>query len=631
MSYSSTTTPRNKYTTDSIYYDDSTRIMPETDLSEQSSSESSVNNTNQNVPSTAVNGINRSSPATPVPNRNRRNYSCIMLNTNKSPTKILGGPKNQKFKPGGKMHCDIHGDIHLHPVHRAIIDTPQFQRLRHTKQLGMASFVYATATHTRFEHCIGVSHLAERLLNNLMKNWHDQDCQTYELKKAITETDLLCVRTAALIHDLGHGPWSHAWDSSIVAEEDRKSKNDENPDDPLWTHEIGSGKLLDHILETNEDVFSIFEKFSLNEPANLEFIKELISAEESAIEKNWPFKSRPETHAWLFEIVSNHRFGVDVDRLDYLMRDATKCGLEASCQNATSRYIDDARINIHPETKRPIITVPEKDRTTLFSGVFSLRYNMHKKVYQHKTVKKIELMCRDMLVESRDVLKDTYDKNFPSLQYAHRNMKYYSILTEGLLEGQIRLTEFHREQRIVKKYEKAREILDRIYTRKLYRGIETTKVPMDARKLDSNKSPDKFLEHLKSFSSSWTPKRKNQLNPAKRVKRDLFENSVTESSSEETSGAHSDFGAFINKALEDNLFEVVKFKFHHGQGKSNPLKNLYYFSKDDGSLLKSEELDPSVLPSCFSSVQFMLVYKGQDRIVDELKNAISKVFNNYFS
>ena len=61
------------------------------------------------------------------------------------PTKILGAPKNQKFKPGGKMHCDIHGDIHLHPVHRAIIDTPQFQRLRHTKQLGMASFVYATA------------------------------------------------------------------------------------------------------------------------------------------------------------------------------------------------------------------------------------------------------------------------------------------------------------------------------------------------------------------------------------------------------------------------------------------------------------------------------------------------------
>ena len=136
------------------------------------------------------------------------------------------------------MHCDIHGDIHLHPVHRAIIDTPQFQRLRHTKQLGMASFVYATATHTRFEHCIGVSYLAEKLVNNLMKE------SNFDLKSRITETDLLCVRTAALIHDLGHGPWSHAWDSSIVAEEDRQVQNGEKQ--PRWTHEIGSGKMLDY-------------------------------------------------------------------------------------------------------------------------------------------------------------------------------------------------------------------------------------------------------------------------------------------------------------------------------------------------------------------------------------------------
>ena len=149
--------------------------------------------------------------------------------------------------------------------------------------------------------------------------------------------------------------------------------------------------------------------------------------------------------------MSNHRFGVDVDRLDYLMRDAQKCGLEADCKNATSRYLDDARINIEKTTGRPIITVPEKDRRNLFIGVFGLRYNMHCKVYQHKTVKKIELMCRDMLVESGDVLKDTYDREFPSLELAHRDMKYYSILTEGLLEGQVRLTEFHRELKIREK------------------------------------------------------------------------------------------------------------------------------------------------------------------------------------
>lgn len=510
------------------------------------------------------------------------------------------------------MHCDIHGDIHLHPVHRAIIDTPQFQRLRHTKQLGMASFVYATATHTRFEHCIGVSYLAEKLVNNLMKE------SNFDLKSRITGTDLLCVRTAALIHDLGHGPWSHAWDSSIVAEEDRQVQNGEKQ--PRWTHEIGSGKMLDYILSTNQHVRNIFEKFNLNEPGNLSFIKELISAEESVIQPKWPFESRPESHAWLFEIVSNHRFGVDVDRLDYLLRDANKCGLEASCENATSRYLDDARINIHSETGRPIITVPEKDRRNLFTGVFSLRYDMHCKVYQHKTVKKIELMCRDMLVESRDVLKDTYDTSFPSLQYAHRNMKYYSILTEGLLEGQIRLTEFHRDHLIIKKYEKARQILDRIYTRRLYRAIETTNC-IDARKFDGqDKTPVKFLYHLDHCADLWE---KLEQPLTKRAKRDIFEN--------KTDVENGVGGKFVKNALENSLFEVQVFKFHHGQGKVNPLKNLYFFSKNDGELVKSEKLDPSVLPSCFCSVQFMLIYKGEDRIEDDLKDKISEVFNSYFS
>ena len=108
-----------------------------------------------------------------------------------------------------------------------------------------------------------------------------------------------------MIHDLGHGPWSHAWDGHIA----NKSDN--------WTHEQGSAKLLDYILKTEDKVASIFEKFNLHLERNLEFIKELITAENSVLEEEWPFRSRPETHAWLFEIVSNHRFGVDVDRLDY--------------------------------------------------------------------------------------------------------------------------------------------------------------------------------------------------------------------------------------------------------------------------------------------------------------------------
>jgi len=91
----------------------------------------------------------------------------------------------------------IYSQIHLEPALVAIVDTPQFQRLRNLKQLGGTVYVYPSASHTRFEHCIGVAHLAGKAVEHLMK----QDDNRY----AIDERDRLCVKIAGLCHDLGEG------------------------------------------------------------------------------------------------------------------------------------------------------------------------------------------------------------------------------------------------------------------------------------------------------------------------------------------------------------------------------------------------------------------------------------------
>lgn len=88
----------------------------------------------------------------------------------------------------------------------AIVDTPQMQRLRGLSQLGVADYVYMNAKHNRFEHSLGVGHLAEKLAERL---------RARQPMLNISNKDVVCVKIAGLCHDLGHGPFSHIYDGEF--------------------------------------------------------------------------------------------------------------------------------------------------------------------------------------------------------------------------------------------------------------------------------------------------------------------------------------------------------------------------------------------------------------------------------
>ncbi|MXR52002.1 HD domain-containing protein [Halovenus sp. WSH3] len=164
----------------------------------------------------------------------------------------------------------IHDYITLGPVASELIDTPAMQRLRHVKQLSTVRLVYPSANHTRFEHSLGVYHLARTALSHL-----DVDEETAAL-----------VRAAALVHDVGHGPYGHQTEELI----ERRTGKDH--DDIAWL-----------LTDPERELCQTLESHDLD-PVR---VAALVAGEDG-----------------IGELVSGE---LDVDRMDYLIRDAHHTGV----------------------------------------------------------------------------------------------------------------------------------------------------------------------------------------------------------------------------------------------------------------------------------------------------------------
>jgi putative nucleotidyltransferase with HDIG domain len=219
-----------------------------------------------------------------------------------------------------------------------VIDSPEFQRLRFIRQLGVVHWVFPSACHTRFEHSLGVAALAERLATSL-------GC------------DVLTLKLAALCHDLGHGPLSHGYD--IFLDE---AGHDFGP------HEKRSTWILRRIVARRDITI---------DQQRVDDACELIFPERHDLPKFW------------YQIIGS-KDGLDVDKLDYVVRDAYHLGLASG--------VDAARILQYVRVYNDELCFHEKLVHDI-NRVFTARHELHLQVYQHPTVRAIERMHIDALHE----------------------------------------------------------------------------------------------------------------------------------------------------------------------------------------------------------------------------------------
>ena len=288
-----------------------------------------------------------------------------------------------------QIYDPIHGFISLTPTMLSVIDTPLFQRLRDLKQLGAAYMVFPSATHTRFEHSIGVSFLAEKMMDSLRRN---------QPKLNITDRMIELVRIAGLIHDLGHGPYSHLYDQYI-----------RRKDEP--EHEERGCQLFRCLVSKNSIDLSSEEVEMI--------IKMIIPTQDDG---------------WLFQIVANVRNQIDIDKIDYIMRDCYHLGFQTGGE--FTRIITECRVI------DDTICFPVKIFYDIFA-LFASRYRLHKQVYHHHAVISYEFLIIN-------AMKKMVDRPFEELtdsacycmteQMARR--QHWRLGAERRLSGHVTLEAF---------------------------------------------------------------------------------------------------------------------------------------------------------------------------------------------
>ncbi len=109
-----------------------------------------------------------------------------------------------------EVRCPVHGFIPINDWERQIIEQPSFQRLRRIRQLAWTDQVYPGAMHNRFEHSLGVMHTAELIYKAILRNSRDVLYSELGYDEQAVRRNLQLVRFGALLHDVGHSPFSHA-------------------------------------------------------------------------------------------------------------------------------------------------------------------------------------------------------------------------------------------------------------------------------------------------------------------------------------------------------------------------------------------------------------------------------------
>jgi uncharacterized protein len=254
-------------------------------------------------------------------------------------------------EPMHRLRCPIHGFLRFSENERQVIDHPLFRRLRYVRQLALTEFVYPGATHTRFEHSLGVMEMATRAFDTLAAKRGDRLEASFREVEAFKRRPLArarqVLRLAALLHDVGHASFSHAAEAVVLGGIGHESLTIQMLRERQWLGRDlerlfwrGCAQWVAQVLEGGRDL-----------PPQLRVLRDLVSGE------------------------------MDADRSDYLLRDSHHCGVDYG-RFDHRRMIECLETEEAPSGGLEIAL--HRDGIHTFEALIVARYQMNTQVYYHR-------------------------------------------------------------------------------------------------------------------------------------------------------------------------------------------------------------------------------------------------------
>ena len=272
----------------------------------------------------------------------------------------------------------IYGFVYLSEAEWSIVNTPPFQRLRDVKQLAMGHMVYPGAVHTRFEHSIGCVHQADRIIRRLRQNSREIMEGEFVITDGNFERARQLLRLSALLHDVGHPPFSHSGEDLLPTENGNQLSHEDMTAKIIRDTEIG--EKIDHWFGADgidrEDVIAVAtaaSKAKTKPTAYLSILNEMLTSDLGA------------------------------DRIDYLLRDAYHAGQRSGAFDH-DRLIREVRLVAMPKEgmgkegeESPYHLGLDEGGWGVAEQMIAARYLMYTGLYFHKTKRIYEKHLADFM------------------------------------------------------------------------------------------------------------------------------------------------------------------------------------------------------------------------------------------
>jgi HD superfamily phosphohydrolase len=341
----------------------------------------------------------------------------------------INPPKNQVM-----THDPVHDSFYLPKTIWKIIDKPEYQRLRNIKQTGNTCYVYVGAEHTRFTHCIGVSHLCLEFGKTMQQ----------DNPSMLTDRQVLLLGVAGLVHDIGHCACSHLYDNYVVPIFEPGSD---------FCHEHASYEIFAMMCEKYPDLSEIFNDNDVSTVGKLIFGSKKATPEKYT---RITWSEWDETPPFYYEVLSNKRTGIDVDKFDYLKRDSHYTGVKTTFEptRLINFYYIDKVTGVDGKTRFYLEYQPKAGE--IIEVMWQSRDDLHRRVYQHRVVKCVDLMMTEVITlcgEQYIPGTETY------LCDAHHDMEAYCKITDSMV------------RQIATNVPEAQNIINRIDNRSLWKTV----------------------------------------------------------------------------------------------------------------------------------------------------------------